>query len=364
MDKALARNLLVTVVQTLAAEKRAELERHKEGHNDLARPDFIWHYLLQSFSTMGGVSGSKGLIGNQDNYRRVTYTALAALTPEARAAQVRQVCRAAGIRWPNKKAKFILGCFDYVTRLGGLETTKAKLLSLPGREAKVAFLKSFPGIDEKYARNIMMDVYHEDFRDSVALDSRIKGISEGLGLSFTSYLEEEAFYLEVAKLAGLNGWELDRLLFNFLSEVKTRLGISQAAASRKKTPRKYSSGDKDLSLARDAGFANASTNPKVVTQLKQLHKLVLSVCPDCLIKQRDDGGWIYVPPERRYDKKDKNLLTMWARENDVFMRIMYPKPSPGGESYDSRRGEEYLKRLKDLWICTPHGRRECGPHAK
>ena len=72
---------------------------------------------------------------------------------------------------------------------------------------------------------MMMDVYHEDFRSSVALDSRIMGISDGLGLSFASYEEHEAFYLEVARLAGLNGWELDRLLFNFLSEVRSRLGI-------------------------------------------------------------------------------------------------------------------------------------------
>src|SRR5437764_11812460 len=106
MYKTAAKSRIVAVVRALAVEKRAELERHKEGHSGLARPDFIWHYLLQSFSTMGRASGWHGLIGNQDNYRRVTYTALAALTPEARASQVRQVCRAAGIRMPDKKADY------------------------------------------------------------------------------------------------------------------------------------------------------------------------------------------------------------------------------------------------------------------
>src|SRR4030095_13920874 len=128
-------------------------DRHKEGHTGLARPDFIWHYLLQSFSTMGRASGWHGLIGNQDNYDRVTYATLAALTPDARAAQVRQVCREAGIRMPDKKAVFILGGFEYVTQLGGPEAAKAKLLAQPGREAKIAFLRSFPGIGPKYARN-------------------------------------------------------------------------------------------------------------------------------------------------------------------------------------------------------------------
>ena len=109
---------------------------------------------------MGRASGWHGLIGNQDNYRRVTYTALAALTRADRVAQVRQVCQVAGVRMPDKKAVCILGCFDYVTRLGGPEAAKASLLAQPGREAKIAFLQSFPGIGPKYARNIMMDLYH------------------------------------------------------------------------------------------------------------------------------------------------------------------------------------------------------------
>jgi hypothetical protein len=230
MDKTAAKDRLVTIVRALAAEKRAELERHKEGYSGLARPDFIWHYLLQSFSTMGRASGWHGLIGNPDNYGRVTYAALAALTPEARAAQVRQVCRAAGIRMPERKADFILRCFEYVTRLGGPEAVKAQLLAQVGREAKILFLQTFPGIGPKYARNMMMDVYHEDFRDSIALDVRIQAISEALGLSFASYGEHESFYLGVAHEAGLNGWELDRLLFHFRNEVESRLGVGRAGS--------------------------------------------------------------------------------------------------------------------------------------
>jgi len=239
MDKAAAKTRLVAVVRALAAEKRAKLDQLMEEHTGLARPDFIWHYLLQSFSTMGWASGLHGLIGNQDNYRRVTYTALAALTREVRGAQVRQVCQVAGVRMPDKKAEYILGCFDYVTRLGGPEAAKARLLAQPGREAKIAFLQSFPGIGPKYARNIMMDVYHEDFRDSIALDIRIKAITAALGLSFVSYTEEERFYLDVAHEADLNGWELDRLLFNFRPEVEARLGVSleeQAGGSSARRP--------------------------------------------------------------------------------------------------------------------------------
>ena len=235
MDKASAHDRLVAVVRPLATEKQAELARLKEGCSGLARPDFIWHYLLQSFSTMGRASGWHGLIENQENYQRVRYDVLAGLAPKARDAQVRKVCQAAGIRMPDRKADFILGCFAFVERRGGPEAVKAELLAQPGRDAKIRFLDSFPGIGPKYARNIMMDVYHEDFRDSIALDVRIMAISEVLGLSFASYAEHESFYLDVARQAGLNGWELDRLLFNFRPDVEARLGVSGSIAGRIKS---------------------------------------------------------------------------------------------------------------------------------
>ncbi len=227
MKKTSAHDRLLRVVKPLAAEKRGELESLKHGRRGLKRPDFIWHYLLQSFATMGKASGAKGLIQNQENYQRITFTALDALTPKKRERHVREVCHAAKVRMPDKKARYILECFSYVKSMGGPERTKGLLLAQSGRDAKIKFLRTFRGIGPKYARNIMMDVYHEEFRDNIALDVRIKSISKNLGLSFSDsdYAEHEKFYLDVAHSAGLNGWELDRLLFNFGQEVKDRLGI-------------------------------------------------------------------------------------------------------------------------------------------
>jgi hypothetical protein len=112
MENTAARNRLISVVRRLAAEKRNELDRLKQEYSGLARPDFIWHYLLQSFSTMGRASGWHGLIGKKENYKLLTYNALAALDLEARRKQVQRACRAAKIRMPDKKADYILRCFD------------------------------------------------------------------------------------------------------------------------------------------------------------------------------------------------------------------------------------------------------------
>lgn len=223
MDTSNAQSRLADVIRSLATEKKSVLDQKKAGRIGLERPDFIWHYLLQSFSTMGRAAGWDGLIGNNKNYRRVAYEVIKALPPAQRLPHIQLVCQQAKIRMPNRKAEFILGCFYRIETLGGLGLVKAQLLATPGREAKIQFLDAFPGIGQKYARNIMMDVYHEDFHNSVAIDIRIQAISARLGLSFASYNEHEAFYLRVAQEAGVNGWELDRLLFNFRREVEARL---------------------------------------------------------------------------------------------------------------------------------------------
>ena len=218
-----AREKLIIAATTLARSKRNALNRMKGSVSQLERPDFLWHYLLQSFATMGRAAGWHGLIGNKRNYNALRYDVLAGLSATARKQQVTMVCRAAGIRMPDKKATFIQGCFDAVRDMGGPEAAKQQLLSRKGRDAKIRFLKALPGIGDKYARNIMMDVYHEDFRNCIAVDARIKSISELLGLSFVGYEDHEAYYLDVARTVGLNGWELDRLMFNFLDEFKQLL---------------------------------------------------------------------------------------------------------------------------------------------
>lgn len=212
------RKKLALVAKSLAEQKKDTLDELKAEHSQLARPDFLWHYLLQSFATMGRASGWHGLIGNPVNYAKVQYETLAQLPSEARARQVEETCIAAKLRMPNTKARYILECFQQVRHLGGPEAAREQLLAQPGRDGKIQFLKEFTGIGDKYARNIMMDVYHEDFRDSIAIDARIKAVSETLGLSFQSYADHEAFYLSVANAAGINGWELDRLIFNFQNE--------------------------------------------------------------------------------------------------------------------------------------------------
>jgi hypothetical protein len=211
------RHNLARVARRVAKEHKQRLDELKGWERHLDRPDFLWHFLLQSFGTMGRAAGWIGL-SKPENYQRVRYEALEMLSRVKRRIVAEQALRDAKVRMPSKKAGFIVGCFDRIAQLGGLQAAKDHLLRQPGRDAKVKFLKSFPGIGDKYARNILMDVYHPDFRNSIAVDARIKHLSGSLRLAFRSYAEHEEFYLDVAREARLNGWELDRLIFNFSGE--------------------------------------------------------------------------------------------------------------------------------------------------
>jgi hypothetical protein len=209
---------LVEVVKRLAGDHADQLNEMKQRRHELGRPDFVWHSLLQSFATLGNERGWDGLIGNQDNYDRVTFDSLSTLSPSERLSVLEQTLRDAKIRYPAMKARWLDRNYEIMCEIGGLEQARAQLLALKGREAKIGFLKQFVGIGDKYSRSMLMDVYDEDFRDVLALDLRIGKVSRELGLS-GSYEQQEAFYVQVAREAGIEGWDLDRILYYHTDDV-------------------------------------------------------------------------------------------------------------------------------------------------
>ena len=225
MTKEEKRATLVEALRNIPGNMRTALEERKKGSNEIERPDFIWHFMLQSLSTQGNSRGSAGIIKDQQNYSRITFDALSKLDAEERISVLREVMWLAKVRMPDKKAEWAATNFDIVVRMGGVEKAKHLALEQKGKDAKIKFIKQFAGIGDKYARNFWMDVYHPEFRDCVAIDDRIKKITKAMGYSFDSYKEHEGFYLEIASQAGLEGWELDRLLYNNRDYFLAGLGI-------------------------------------------------------------------------------------------------------------------------------------------
>ncbi len=213
------KKILADVATLVMGWHRGRIEHLKLRASSLEREDFVWHYLLQSFATMGRSSGWLGLIGTPENYNELRYERLQQIkTHLGRLNHVKRICHQAKVRMPDMKASYICGCFDKIEKAGGYSQVKAELLALPERNDMIAYLQEFPGIGDKYARNMMMDVYHPYFRDSIAVDVRIKKILAELKISLSNYDEQEKFLLDVVKLAGMNGWELDRLMYSYLDE--------------------------------------------------------------------------------------------------------------------------------------------------
>lgn len=220
------RTTLVAAIKDLRAKYNEELESKKEnGSRLLERPDFLWYELLQSYATWGGSRGYESMIQNSDRYGQITYIELKKLgSTEKREDKLRQIMREADVRYSTKKAPLLARCFEKIEQMGGLEVANADLLSKKSATEMMDFLDDFPGIGPKYARDIMMDAYHPFFRDKIALDTRVRSISKALGIDPKDYDDHEKYYLLIAKDAGVNGWELDRLLYNhtddFLEKIR------------------------------------------------------------------------------------------------------------------------------------------------
>jgi|SRR5215211_7400866 len=120
MDKESKRQALVETLKQITPEMRKTLAAMKEeGRREMERPDFVWHMLLESFATLGGTRGWYGLIGNKDNYRRVTFDALSELDLDNRATVILEVFRAAKINYPYSKARLMARNYDLVEKMGG-----------------------------------------------------------------------------------------------------------------------------------------------------------------------------------------------------------------------------------------------------
>ncbi|MCS3629018.1 hypothetical protein GGP53_002897 [Salinibacter ruber] len=209
------REALIRALRDRTPEMEKWIGRMSDPDPKYEQQDFVWHLLLQSFATWGSSRGFDGLINTEENYRRVTYGRLKEISAQRRPEHVEEVLRDADVRYPESKSKYLSENVELISEMGGLQAAREEALGQPGAEAKMDFMKQFKGIGDKYARNIWMDARHPDFRDRIALDQRIRGITELLGKEFSSYEAEESFYLSLAEEAGLSGWELDRLLYNF-----------------------------------------------------------------------------------------------------------------------------------------------------
>jgi thermostable 8-oxoguanine DNA glycosylase len=214
------------IVRKLAhrPDVKSKLENLKAESKRKKKPYFIWDEILGSLSSWGNSRGGEEFNKNKKIKASVSWLALSKLiSSEERTKRILKTLKSAKVRWAPKKSDYLIRNYDLIKKLGGPKRLSRKILNCTNKEEAILILRWFDGIGEKYARNLMMDICHPLFRNSVALDSRIKKISKRLKLKFKDYQSEENFYLSTAKKAGISGWELDRILYWFNEEILEEL---------------------------------------------------------------------------------------------------------------------------------------------
>lgn len=202
---------LINALKQPNEEFESYLKQAREFAVEIKEKDeWLWFILLQSYGTLGNSRG--GTIAHESAMK---YSNLASLSTKQRRATIQKYSKLNDVLYYNKAAKWIDEAFQFIAKKGGLKAVSATAISLPDREEKIEFLLQFKGIGNKYARNAWMDLHDTDFINSIAVDSNIKQILNKLGLSGEDYLVQERKLVSIAKAAGMSGWELDRILYNF-----------------------------------------------------------------------------------------------------------------------------------------------------
>jgi hypothetical protein len=219
------RKKLADAVRAVYDKHRCKIEEVKQGARKTGEdPEWIWEGLVRSAATWGGIRGIK-LLERPELHELVRWRTLAKLDKRKLRGQFRKALTAAEVRWADEKVPCLLRNFYLVQKKGGPRKVQEYLDSLSPPEV-TDFLRTFRGIGPKYARNIMMDGYHPKFRNSIAIDIRIQHILEKVGRPFggdKDFGDAEQFLLAVAHDVGIDGWDLDRLLFLYKDDVLEHL---------------------------------------------------------------------------------------------------------------------------------------------
>lgn len=226
MKQESARKRFVAVLAAPPAYMARGLEEKRVRAAELAaRDDVLWYLLLQSMSTLQSSAGHVHIFPGADKepLATITHEALSRLTTAGREKALRHAF--SKVRYGEIKAVRLAWNFDFIESMGGLHEATSAMRTLANIDAKKAWVRRFKGIGNKYARNFWMDIRDPHFADSIAVDSRLASVARILGMPSDDYEEQEAFFLRMARDAGITGWEADRLIYNFRTELLQEAGI-------------------------------------------------------------------------------------------------------------------------------------------
>ena len=193
-----------------------------------ARDGWAWDVFVQSYATNGGVRTWEAFL-KEGGAELVRWDALLGedeADVEAAAARLEALShRFLTPRWAARTRPALLSTFRRFHAVGGPDRMARNWNGHNQPDSLLRWLKTFPMIGDKYARNMCMDVSHPLILDHIALDHRIHTICDVVegAPPRIPYGRGEGGRRGVANQLGINGWYLDRLLFGRYEEIKAAI---------------------------------------------------------------------------------------------------------------------------------------------
>ena len=216
----MVRSNVVATLKRAACYHAGELEAMRSDALMLgAHPEWPWKGLLISAATRGGSWRWAGKVEPLFDDGTLAWHTLE--NADNRPDAFLQVGR-----FKNRTADSLEKLYQFVSAEGGPVGVRARLSELDAAGV-ISFWCNHDGISDKYARNMMLDIYDQRFRTGFfAIDSRIDKLLPELGYAGPRhYAEKECFLGALAADASLDGWTLDRLLYNWNSDIRRKLEL-------------------------------------------------------------------------------------------------------------------------------------------
>jgi hypothetical protein len=173
-------------------------------------PDWPWNRFLHAIGTNGGVKRWEEEVEPRIDDGEFRWREIERFSSGRRKALFGEVPNP---RWRAKLSIALEEIFQRIKKAGGPAAIRNEYKHIKSVEEAIQYWKSWPGIGNKYAREIPMRSYDPLFRKHFALDHRLKTLLKRNFKNRFSYAEGETFLKKVAKELQTDCWTLDTVLF-------------------------------------------------------------------------------------------------------------------------------------------------------
>ena len=219
----------IEILREFLEDDRDRLTGLFEAGARLRRQDgWAWYVFVQSYGTNGGVRAWDAFLA-QGGADLISWDALFAGAPDdadAAAARLEALShRFLSPRRASRTRPALLATFRRFHTVGGPGVVARTWMGHNRTETVLGWLKTFPMIGDKYARNMCMDVSHPLILDLIALDHRIHALCDLVegAPPYAPYRLREGWLRGIAGTLGVDCWHLDRLLFGRYEEIKAAI---------------------------------------------------------------------------------------------------------------------------------------------